>query len=371
MGRKGGDAMPAHKASSGLVHVNAKMHMAIPPVWALDPTASVLEQLDTLVMRYVPQLKGVLLTHSNVKFLGQMGHIDGDSAFFVAPTSFSSLVWRPQIGMVLRGTITLSSPSHVSLLLYDTFNAAISAPHLPASDWEFVSYTDVGEAQRRDAKDRSVGLWRHKQSGERLGGDDGSLAFTVISMTVANQMLSLHGSLLAEPFSVPPPRPGSLSFDQALGVLEEEKTDKDEEEEASVQQPRRVRWEDSDEEVEDDGEDGDEAVDDYAVDVAKRPEEQQEEDAMEAEDDADDHEMSMDAAVQEDEKAAKAHKKEKKDKKEKKEKKQKKEKKEKKKSKKSAKEAADDENDTSTASSGHKRARDDNASASRKKRSTS
>ena len=267
MGKKDAAQVAAPRpiaSSTGLVKVQAKMHFAIPPAWTMDPLSSVLEQLDTLVMRYIPQLEGVLVTHSNAKFLRALGDIDGDAAFAAAPVSFTALVWRPEIGMALQGTMSLSLPSHVSLLLYDTFNAAISAAHLPASEWEFVHYSDAGESHRRSLTDRSIGFWRHKVTRERLGGDDGRLTFSVISMTVAHQMLSLHGSLLDDPFSVPPPRPGSLSFEQSLSATEP----MDEQpEEVSVPAPRRVRWEDdSDEdvaEVQDNGEDDDEGVSDY------------------------------------------------------------------------------------------------------------
>lgn len=247
--------------------VRSKVYFPVPPVWSSDATASILEQLDSLVMRYIPQLEGVLLTHSNVRCLSTMGDIVGDSAFAVVPATFSGLVWRPEIGMKLQGTITLSSPSHVSLLLHDTFNAAISAQHLPSAKYEFVHYDDDAGAQRTDANERSVGFWRHKKSGARLGGETLTLSFTVISITVANHMISLHGSLLKDPFSVAPPRPGSLSFDQALATAEQHEDDA-EVLDAPVQ-PRKVRWDDSDDEppapteVEDDGEDSDADKDDY------------------------------------------------------------------------------------------------------------
>ena len=166
MGKKGAEAP---STSTGIVQVSATMNMAIPPFWAMDPMASVLEQLDTLVMRFVPQLEGVLLAHADAKLLSKLGSIDGDSAFAEAPVRFTCFVWRPEVGMSVKGTITLSSPSHVSLLLYDTFNAAVSAPHIPADAWEFVHYSDVGESQRQDAKDRSVGFWQNKETGQRLG----------------------------------------------------------------------------------------------------------------------------------------------------------------------------------------------------------
>ena len=93
---------------TALVSMRAQMHLPIPPVWMDSPRSSILEQLDTLVMRYIPQLEGVLLTHADARFLGTLGGILGDSAFAEAPVAFTALVWRPQIGMRLEGAITLS-----------------------------------------------------------------------------------------------------------------------------------------------------------------------------------------------------------------------------------------------------------------------
>lgn len=226
---------------SGFVRAKARMTVSVPPLWAMEPQASLLEQIDALVMRYLPPLKGVLVAHENGHFAKSLGLIDADGAYASAPAVFNALVWRPQLGMRLAGSITLSSPSHVSLLLYGTFNAAISAPHLPLSEWEFCHYEDEARAD-----ERSVGYWRHRRTHERLGGESQTLEFTVISMTIANHMLSLHGSLLPEPFSVPPPRPGSLEFEVAVPEASEPAREPEHEEPA----PRRVRWEDSDSEAE-------------------------------------------------------------------------------------------------------------------------
>lgn len=98
------------------------------------------------------------------------------------------------------GKISLSSPSHVSLLLHGTFNASISANHLPPGEYEFVYDETVDEAQDEHAEteveaggeengqaqeggavgDKSLGYWRRLRDGARLGGQDGRLDFTVI-----------------------------------------------------------------------------------------------------------------------------------------------------------------------------------------------
>jgi hypothetical protein len=83
--------------------------------------------------------------------------IDG-SGFTLADVEWKGLGWRPQVGMKLGmlsrsldfsikltvpcemdvvGTPTLSTSSHVSLLLHNLFNASIPSSHIPQDQYEF------------------------------------------------------------------------------------------------------------------------------------------------------------------------------------------------------------------------------------------
>jgi len=115
--------------------------------------------------------------------------------------------------------VTLCSPDHVSLLLHRTFNVSIPRHHIPVDQWEFeygpaendpefgnVDDMDVDateDVQEDDAQATTYqrGRWVHKITGDRLGGKDRWLHFTVVGLTVANQMLSLVGSIQPDPFS--------------------------------------------------------------------------------------------------------------------------------------------------------------------------
>ncbi|SNX82749.1 related to Rpa43 - 43 kD subunit of DNA-directed RNA polymerase I [Melanopsichium pennsylvanicum] len=207
--------------TSAFVTMYPVLNLPIPPVWSNDPYSAFSDLMDTLVMRYVPQLSGVLITHSPTRFLQDTALFSADSAFATASVGFECVVWRPIIGQVLEGTICLSSPSHVSLLLYGLFNASIPASHLPEEEWEFVLND---ESEIIASTDHGLGHWKNKADGTKLGGSTGKLSFTVISLTIANHMLSLHGSLLPEPFKGPPPTldrsylKKSLLPSQALGL---------------------------------------------------------------------------------------------------------------------------------------------------------
>ncbi|KAN0060881.1 hypothetical protein ACQY0O_006615 [Thecaphora frezii] len=238
------------------------LNLAIPPVWMSNPYAAFSDLMDTLVMRYVPQLSGVLITHRPLRFLAESAKFYADNASPSAPIEFECIVWRPKIGQKLEGTITLSSPSHVSLLLYGTFNASIPASHLKQDEWEFVIDAEADVHVHGMGADRGLGQWRSKRDGSRLGGEDGKLRFTTISMMVANHILSLHGSLLDDPFSVPAPTEDasylakSLSDANVVGFAANAKKNKRNATDASggeeaKPQNRRVRWEDQDSESDD------------------------------------------------------------------------------------------------------------------------
>ncbi|KAH9176509.1 hypothetical protein EDB89DRAFT_1846071 [Lactarius sanguifluus] len=193
--------------------VKASVVLAVPPVFANRLRDGVEEMLDTMTMRYEPTLNGVVLAHSDVHFLDPVAQLQGDSPFAICRVGFEALVWSPQRGMSLYGRVTLSSPDHISLLAHRTFNVSIPRHHIPIDQWEFeygpvednpefrgaddVMDVDITTDAHRDdvqAADQR-GYWVHKVTGDRLGGKDRWLQFTVVGFTVANHMLSLVGSI--------------------------------------------------------------------------------------------------------------------------------------------------------------------------------
>ncbi|KAI0305646.1 hypothetical protein B0F90DRAFT_1624855 [Multifurca ochricompacta] len=200
--------------------VKASIVLAIPPVFANRLRDGVDEMLDAMVMRYEPTLNGVVLAHSGVHFLDRVARLQADSPFAICHVGFDALIWSPLRGMKLAGRVTLCSPDHISLLMHRTFNVSIPRHHIPTDQWEF----EYGPAQDDDTEygttdeDADVdmtadvqvddplatdqrGRWVHKVTGDRLGGKDRWLPFTVVGLTVANQMLSIVGSIQPNPFS--------------------------------------------------------------------------------------------------------------------------------------------------------------------------
>ncbi|KAI0313892.1 hypothetical protein OF83DRAFT_1139372 [Amylostereum chailletii] len=238
--------------------VQSSVTLAIPPVFTSELHKGAEEMLDSMVMRYQPSLRGVVLAHSNLHYLDRAARIQADSPFAICDFGFDALVWSPEIGMKLSGTINLCSPDHISLLVHRTFNASIPRHHIPTDQWEFEygpaendpefgeeakvedAVAAVAEVEAEGAEAQPVergGRWIHKITGDRLGGEEGHLKFTVVGLTIANQMLSLVGSLHSDPFS-PAHVPQSMQSQRAtspapLDDLPEEAPSSDEDEEAA------------------------------------------------------------------------------------------------------------------------------------------
>lgn len=56
---------------------------------------------STLVARYVPALRGVMLSHSNAQFLSQTAKIINECPFAICDVGFDATVWSPQVGTKL------------------------------------------------------------------------------------------------------------------------------------------------------------------------------------------------------------------------------------------------------------------------------
>lgn len=91
------------------------------------------------------------------------------------------------------GKVNLCSPDHISLLVHRTFNVSIPRHHIPTDNWEFEygpaendpEFSADAPAVEDDANATSEVVtsndrWVHKLTGERLGGGNGELEFTVI-----------------------------------------------------------------------------------------------------------------------------------------------------------------------------------------------
>ncbi|KDQ27825.1 hypothetical protein PLEOSDRAFT_1065164 [Pleurotus ostreatus PC15] len=175
--------------------VKTTLTVSISPIFASNPRIGVEELLDSMVMRYIPALEGVVLSHSNLSFIQDTGIIKGDSPYLICDVAFDAVIWSPRVGMKITGKVNLCSPDHISLLVHRTFNVSIPRRHIPINDWEFeygpaendpefgAVSQDADEEKQDASEDASKGhsgRWIHKLTSEMVGGESGFISFVVV-----------------------------------------------------------------------------------------------------------------------------------------------------------------------------------------------
>lgn len=219
------DIVQESKTSQCFYNVRARLYVNIAPIYIKDARKGVAKlHLDPLLMNYSPMLRGVVVSHSNMEFEQQEAKVMYDSPYSYVWISAEFLVWRPKEGQQVEGYINMQSPSHIGLLIHDTFNASIKKDLMPA-DWTFVPNQEDENAQDEDdstnqptqedealtendpssnstsetAKSTShahaaisMGYWVDGQ-GKRV---DGTIQFTIRRVFFSAKMVSVQGALI-------------------------------------------------------------------------------------------------------------------------------------------------------------------------------
>ncbi|KYK54044.1 DNA-dependent RNA polymerase I subunit A43 [Drechmeria coniospora] len=123
-----------------------------PQGWAQPVTHCQYQHLQHLQNKYVPSLRGVLLSYKNVAIGPNPGR-DGAATDDDMPTTVRSLnefavgfgwitadveLFVPSRGAWMEGSINLQTEGHVGVVCYGKFNASVEARRLPPS-WRWVS----------------------------------------------------------------------------------------------------------------------------------------------------------------------------------------------------------------------------------------
>lgn len=245
--------------------VKTSLYVSLAPSYVSKPMEGIKAQhLDNLIMAYYPPVNGVIIGYSNVKLSNEDNANDDDEdgeknhvlATINAHTPFAFLwitveflVWKPLIGDIAEGYIYMQSPSHIGLLINDTFNASIKKFNIP-SDWQFIP-SQVDETQYDDNDDNSNGnnngngnndddddtLQKNKKSSTTLGQwvnedqmpIDGKLTFTIRAIHNTGRVVSVEGSLLTpgKEFDSLPVVPNTKSINKKIKFTNEDNGNSD------------------------------------------------------------------------------------------------------------------------------------------------
>ncbi|KAJ2301895.1 hypothetical protein IWW55_003698 [Coemansia sp. RSA 2706] len=205
---------PAAVGGSSFCECTARLTVTLAPAHSSNCWAGIHETLNSMLLRYVPQIRGVVMGYSKVKLLSKAALLYNDSPFGQIEISAQLVLWRPISGMTLRGTINVQSPDHIGLLLWDTFNASIPASFIPKGKYEWRPFgnedmateatvdapssaeqsSDESVVPAKEGTKLSSGEWVFKGTSQSVGAD-GGLEFMVADVVRADNVLSVTGML--------------------------------------------------------------------------------------------------------------------------------------------------------------------------------
>ncbi|CCH58249.1 hypothetical protein TBLA_0A04550 [Henningerozyma blattae CBS 6284] len=211
------------KISNCIVRVPVSLYASIAPMYSQSPLQGIMKQhLNPMVMKFNPKVDGVVLGYEDLTIKDsnpladessqeKLIKLTPDTPFGFTWANVNLYVWQPQIGDIIEGWIFIQSVSHISLLIFDAFNANINKNFIP-EDWTFINNEVEEEEILQEEKaaeesngtnqdnnkpnftNRSLGYWVDG-NGQRV---DGKLKFQVRYINSNGRVITVEGSLLKE-----------------------------------------------------------------------------------------------------------------------------------------------------------------------------
>ncbi|OMJ09007.1 DNA-directed RNA polymerase I subunit RPA43 [Smittium culicis] len=128
--------------SSDFVNIRGKLLITLPPLLLQKPDQGVYETLNGMLLKYIPQLSGVLVSFSQVRYESSFGKLMYDYPYLLFEVSAEFLVWRPLRGLRLRGVVNIQSQSHIGILVYNIFNASIPRKNIDKAKYMWVEFEE-------------------------------------------------------------------------------------------------------------------------------------------------------------------------------------------------------------------------------------
>ncbi|KAM5271802.1 DNA-directed RNA polymerase I subunit RPA43 [Ctenodactylus gundi] len=122
-----------------------RRHIALSPRYLNRKRTGIREQLDFELLRYSESLSGVPIAYDNIKVVGELGDIYDDQGHIHLNIEADFVVFCPEPGQKLMGTVNKVSSSHIGCLVHGCFNASIPKPEqMSAEQWQTVEI-NVGD----------------------------------------------------------------------------------------------------------------------------------------------------------------------------------------------------------------------------------
>ncbi|XP_071120447.1 DNA-directed RNA polymerase I subunit RPA43-like [Mytilus edulis] len=121
---------------SHLEAVSSKRHIVLPPKFFNSILQGVREHLNSELQLVASWTDGVLMAYNNVKILETVGRIFDESPYIHFNVNADFIIFRPEVGCLLKGIVNKKSTYHVGCLVHQCFNASIHKPRDLESEWE-------------------------------------------------------------------------------------------------------------------------------------------------------------------------------------------------------------------------------------------
>ncbi|KAI9202985.1 uncharacterized protein BJ171DRAFT_157625 [Polychytrium aggregatum] len=197
--------------------VDATLLVHLPPRFVGETMKGVTHYLNSLLMRYVAEVGGVVLSFKNIKLLESSGRILFDNPYTHFNVSVRFTVFAPERSSILTGVVNKVSSDHIGLLVHGVFNASIAADQIRKSEFRW---------------DSKQSAWIQK-SDKSVIDSNAIIRFTVLDIVRADDMFTIVGSLVSHPnktglvdssniIPAPVPQPPPASTEEVEGEEEEQ-----------------------------------------------------------------------------------------------------------------------------------------------------
>ncbi|KAG9285782.1 hypothetical protein G9A89_013207 [Geosiphon pyriformis] len=162
-----------------------KMYIHLAPIYLRDPWKAVFEHFEILLCRWIPQFRGFVIAYNNLTMVDDVGIIVEDSPFVHIWVKAEMLVFRPERRQKLTGTIFSQNVDHISMRLYNFYNASIHGQYIPLDKYEWHDkpphLVGVNEKGEYDENELDFGFWIDKETDQALKVGD-KLEFEVVEV---------------------------------------------------------------------------------------------------------------------------------------------------------------------------------------------
>ncbi|CAG8583523.1 6061_t:CDS:2 [Ambispora gerdemannii] len=156
--------------------VTAKLLIHLAPSFLKNVEVSIMEYLEEIMFRYVPQLKGFPISLETIGIPDGAGYLFEDTPFTSIWVDCEMISFIPE----KVGVVQLQSPTHIGMLLYRYYNASIPIQYIPTDKFRWRPNKEWTKPTL-DIESVSLGNWIDLTNDHVIEKDD-EVGFEVVEL---------------------------------------------------------------------------------------------------------------------------------------------------------------------------------------------